>query len=104
MTIEATAPNNEETSESEAQVDKELSDKPAADENGAGDLADEKRVRRVLNKIQERSNEMAAYVRKQMLEDAKAKVGQNPLVSLLMAIGLGFIFGFLLRGLGRRDG
>ena len=93
---------SDETTQSKALVQDKLAEMQTVASDD-GDAAEEKRVRRVLNKIQERSNEIAGYVRKQMLEDAKTKVGQNPLVSLLMAIGLGFIFGFLLRGMGRRD-
>lgn len=70
--------------------------------NGAAANGEEKRIRQLLEKLQSRSNDVAKYVRAQMVTDAKKQVGDNPLVALLMAIGLGFVLGFLLRGLGGR--
>jgi ElaB/YqjD/DUF883 family membrane-anchored ribosome-binding protein len=66
-----------------------------------GDCCGERSLRQVLSRWQSKSDEIASYVRNRMLAEAKAKVGENPLVSLLMAIGLGFILGFVLRGVGR---
>ncbi len=76
----------------------------ATDGNGkGGSLGIDQGVQQMLNKLHDKSNEIAGYVKKQMVTDAKVKVSENPLVSLLMAIGLGFVLGFILRGMGRRD-
>lgn len=54
-----------------------------------------------LRTMQSKMNEVADYVRKQLVDDARTRARDNFLVTLLMAIGLGFIVGFVLRGLGR---
>ena len=58
------------------------------------------RVRKVLDDIQGKTSDMIDYVRKEMAEDAKLKVSDHPLVSLLIALGFGVVLGFLLRGAG----
>ena len=92
-----TMPNSQDDSPSIA-VDEASNPQPAA-EAAVGGLID----KAMLDKLQARTNEIAEYVRKPMMEDAKSKVSDNPLVSLFMAIGFGFLLGFLLRGVGRRD-
>ncbi len=74
----------------------------AANGNSVKSAVDAK-LQEVLQKLQDRSNEIAGYVKKQLVADAKAKVSENPLVTVLMAIGLGILLGFILRGSGRRD-
>jgi hypothetical protein len=54
-----------------------------------------------LQVLQDKANELTNYMRKNALADAKTKAEQNPLVTLLIAIGLGFLIGFVIRGLGR---
>lgn len=66
--------------------------------------AEIKRLQRMVDRLTARSHEVSDYVRKQMLEDARGQVAKNPLVALLMAVGLGFVLGFILRGLGRGRG
>ena len=60
------------------------------------------KLREMLDRLQFKSNDVADYVRDRMAEDARKQVNQNPLVTLMMAIGLGFILGFILRGPGGR--
>ena len=80
----------------------ELREVAAADTTSSSmSNGEEKRIRQMLEKLQSRSNDVAKYVRKEMVTDAKKQVGDHPLAALLMAIGLGFILGFLLRSLGR---
>ena len=55
-----------------------------------------------LNACSSKATTWAGYVRERLAEDARTQVKQNPLVTLMMAIGLGFILGFILRGPGRR--
>jgi hypothetical protein len=70
-----------------------------------GDRADDMRLlRQMLERLQARTQEASNFVRGRMTDDAKQKVTQNPLVTLLIAIGLGFLLGFVLRGRGRRHG
>jgi ElaB/YqjD/DUF883 family membrane-anchored ribosome-binding protein len=63
--------------------------------------AAQRSLQEALRILQAKATEVSSYVRKQALSDAKHKAEQHPLVTLLVAIGLGFILGFLLRGLGR---
>jgi len=85
------------------QVASEDAAKPAAgstpSESAVG--AAQRSLQEALRVLQAKANEVADYVRNQALTDAKTKVEQHPLVTLLMAVGLGLILGFLLRGLGR---
>lgn len=67
------------------------------------DARDEVRwLREVVERMQSRSGDLGDYVKQQMLDDARGQVNKNPLVALAMAVGLGFLLGFILRGLGRR--
>ncbi len=61
-----------------------------------------RRLREMLNRLQHKSNDVAGYVRERLATDARSQVDQNPLVTLLMALGLGFVLGFMLRGSGGR--
>ena len=62
----------------------------------------ERSLQEALRRLQAKANELADYVRKDALSDAKRKAEEHPLfVALLVAVGLGFILGFLLRGHGR---
>jgi hypothetical protein len=62
----------------------------------------ERSLQEALRRLQAKANEVADYVRKDALSDAKRKAEEHPLfVALLVAVGLGFILGFLLRGHGR---
>jgi ElaB/YqjD/DUF883 family membrane-anchored ribosome-binding protein len=89
-----------ETEHSKALVKKQLEEITQV-ANGEGHHDEVKRLRQMVERLQVKSQDVANYVRKQMLGDARDKVGQNPLVALLMAVGLGIILGFVLRGLGR---
>ncbi len=91
----------DKTDHTKALVKQQLDELRATANGGSGGV--DQRLQDMLHKLQERSNEIAGYVKKQMLADAKSKVSENPLVALLTAIGLGFILGFILRGMGRRD-
>jgi ElaB/YqjD/DUF883 family membrane-anchored ribosome-binding protein len=82
---------------------RDISDKGASSNGGSTAKAVDAKLHEVLHKLQERSNEIAGYVKKQLIADAKAKVSENPLVTVLMAIGLGILLGFILRGGSRRD-
>jgi len=93
----------EKTEHTKALVARQLDElRDMAKSDLADAAAEERKLQQMLKKMQEKTNEIASYVRSQMLADAKSKVGDNLLVSLLMAIGLGFIIGFILRGLGGR--
>ena len=59
------------------------------------------RLRKTVERLQQRSNEISKYLREEMLTNAKGQVEQHPLVALMVAIGLGFVVGFILRGAGR---
>jgi hypothetical protein len=64
--------------------------------------AAERSLQEALRRLQAKANEVADYVRKDALSDAKRKAEEHPLfVALLLAVGLGFILGFLFRGNGR---
>ena len=92
-----------QTEHTRALVRKQLAElEDVASTNGSNGSGEAKRIRQMLEKLQGRSNELTDYVRKQMVTDAKKQVGDNPLVALLMAIGLGFVLGFILRSLGGR--
>ncbi len=60
------------------------------------------RMRRMLKNLEEKSQEIAEFARGQMLPQAKEKVQENLVVSLLVAVGLGFLLGFVARSAGRR--
>jgi ElaB/YqjD/DUF883 family membrane-anchored ribosome-binding protein len=57
-------------------------------------------VEEALRKLHETASEGADRLRKRALTVTKHEVQRHPLVAVLMAIGLGFLFGFWLRGLG----
>jgi ElaB/YqjD/DUF883 family membrane-anchored ribosome-binding protein len=91
----------EQTEHTRALVRKQLDELSTMVPGGqASDIA---RLRHVVERLQARSQEIAGYVKGQMLKDAKQKVSDNPLVALLMALGFGLILGFLLRGGGSRE-
>ncbi len=60
-----------------------------------------KEAKTVLESLQTKATDMASYVRRDMLPEAKTKATEHPIAVLLMAIGLGFVLGFILRGSGR---
>lgn len=69
----------------------------------ATDTADDlTRMRRMLKNLEAKSQEIAEFARGQMLPQAKEKVQENLVVSLLVAVGLGFLLGFVARSAGRR--
>lgn len=98
-----------ETEHSKVLVKKQLteladvarSDKDITDEKQNAEI---KRLRAMVDRLTARSQEVSNYVREQMLEDARGQISKNPVVALLTAIGLGFVLGFILRGLGRGRG
>ncbi len=71
----------------------------ADDDSGSDDL---NRMRRMLKNLEEKSQEIAEFARGQLLPQAKEKVQENLVVSLLVAVGLGFLLGFVARSAGRR--
>jgi ElaB/YqjD/DUF883 family membrane-anchored ribosome-binding protein len=90
-----------ETDHSKTLVKKQLHELATiANDNGATQN-EVRRLRQMVDRLQAKSQDVTDYVKKQMVTDAREKVGQNPLVALLMAVGFGVILGFLLRGLGR---
>ena len=66
--------------------------------------AELRRLRELLERLQHKSNDVTDYVRERISTDARKQMHENPLVTLLIAIGLGFILGFILRGGGGRRG
>ncbi len=63
----------------------------------------DERLREALDRIEKRTNDLADEVRNKVIPAASEKVKENLLVSLLVALGLGFILGILF-GFGvRRD-
>jgi hypothetical protein len=54
-----------------------------------------------LQTLQAKMNEATAYIRDKMLTEANQRGRDHFLLTLALAIGLGFILGFVLRGLGR---
>jgi hypothetical protein len=90
------------------QIANEDAAKAAKGDAGGSSKADgvlgvaERSLQEALRRLQAKANEVAEYVRKDALTDAKRKAEEHPLfVALLVAVGLGFILGFLLRGHGR---
>lgn len=81
----------------------ELQQVAAEDTPPAADAAETKGrpMQEAMRSMQTKMNEVAEYVRRQMLDDAKTKARENFLVTLLLAIGLGFILGIIVRGFGR---
>lgn len=98
-----------ETEHSKALVKKQLGEISDVAQAKSGDKDEEqdneiKRLQGMVDRLTARSQEVSNYVREQMLVDARGQVNKNPLVALLMAVGLGFVVGFILRGLGRGRG
>ena len=90
-----------ETDHSKTLVKKQLEEiATVANDNGANDN-EVRKLRQMVERLQAKSQDVTDYVKKQMVTDARDKVGQNPLVALLMAMGFGLLLGFILRGLGR---
>ena len=73
----------------------------ASDEEPVPAGAKGRPVHEAMRSMQGKMNEVAHYVRQQMLDDAKSKARENFLVTLLLAIGLGFVLGIIVRGFGR---
>ena len=68
---------------------------------GGGSLGAARRnVQAALRRLQATASEGAERVGRRALTVTKHEVQRHPLVAVLMAIGLGFLFGFWLRGLG----
>jgi hypothetical protein len=72
-----------------------------AREDGKAADGGDRPVQEVARSLQTKMNEVASYVRGQMLADARGKARENFLVTLLLAIGLGFVLGIIVRGFGR---
>jgi len=72
-----------------------------AREDGKAAGGGDRPVQEVARSLQTKMNEVASYVRGQMLADAQGKARENFLVTLLLAIGLGFVLGIIVRGFGR---
>jgi len=79
-------------------------EEPKAQAESSVDCAVDSAQRKLMDALQvlqKKANELTDYMRKTGLGDAKAKAEQHPLITLLIAIGLGFLIGFVYRGLGR---
>lgn len=93
-----------ETEHSKALIRKQLDELRELRGKAQQERDEVKWLRGVVERMQARSHDLGDYVKESMLDDARGQVNKNPLVALLMAVGLGFIFGFILRGLGRGRG
>ncbi len=90
-----------ETDHSKTLVKKQLEEiSTIANDNGASQN-EVRKLRQMVDRLQAKSQDVTDYVKKQMVTDAREKVGQNPIAALLMAMGLGVLLGFILRGVGR---
>lgn len=56
----------------------------------------------LMRRIQSRAGGVARDLKSQALEEATVQVRRNPIASLLVALGLGFLLGLALRGNARR--
>jgi hypothetical protein len=76
---------------------------PRQRDRGAGGSADP--TDRIIAQLEERAAELLRELRGGLVERARGKARESPLLTLLMAVGLGFILGVLcLRpGLSRKD-
>lgn len=54
-----------------------------------------------LDKLEQRAADLARELLGPAAEDARAKVKENPLVSVLVALALGFVLGLLFGNTGR---
>lgn len=61
------------------------------------------RAERLLEAWQKRTQDLAKELRENVLANAEKKVRENVLTSILVALGLGLVLGFLFGGLRRRD-
>ena len=64
------------------------------------------KLKEKVSVLQNKLTELAGYTRSQISEgftETKTKADEHPLVVLLMALGVGLIFGFFMRGFGGRD-
>jgi hypothetical protein len=89
-----------ETKHTKALVRKQLEELKRVSQDKNDELGS---LRQILDRMQARTVELAGYVREQMMPEATQRAKKNFFTTLLIAIGLGFIVGFLLRG-GRRGG
>lgn len=55
-------------------------------------------VKKAIKRLETRTAEITSHVREELLPTAQAKVRENMLLSLFVALGLGFLLGFVLRG------
>jgi hypothetical protein len=55
----------------------------------------------VLDRLEKKTAELSSYVRDTVAPQAHKKVQENLLMSLLCALGVGVLLGFVLRSLGR---
>jgi ElaB/YqjD/DUF883 family membrane-anchored ribosome-binding protein len=86
----------EQTEHTKALVKKQLDElRTMIQGNQASEV---QRLRQMVERLQAKSQEIAGYVKSQMLKDAKQKVSDNPIVALLVALGFGLVLGLLLRG------
>lgn len=66
--------------------------------------AKQTRAEKLLEAWQKRTQDLAKELRENVLANAEKKVKENVFTSILVALGLGLVLGFLFGGLRRRDG
>ncbi len=59
------------------------------------------RLLTLIDRLEKRTSDLARELQGPALEEAKKKVREHLFVSLLAAIGLGFLFGLIFGGFGR---
>jgi len=57
--------------------------------------------RAVAGRVQHKSEQITDYVRGQLAGDVRGTVARHPFLTVLAALGVGLLFGFLLRGRSR---
>jgi hypothetical protein len=67
---------------------------------GVGDRLDDEieRVKKIVERLEARSKHLVDYAKTDLKKDARETVEQNLLLSLIVAVGLGFLLGILTRG------
>jgi len=60
------------------------------------------RFREVLDRLEKRTTELAKEIRGPMMENARGRLRENVFVSLLAALGLGFLLGAIIGLIGGR--
>lgn len=76
------------------------SDATADRKSNVGDRLDDEfeRVKKVVERLEARSKHLVDYAKTDLKKDARETVEQNLLLSLIVAVGLGFLLGILTRG------